>query len=141
LPRIGKTVISVPRLHLHPASPSEILKQLVLEYKVPRDLQFPLLMRIRLAKEFAALESRRIRVATQLSAFLVLSRTNHEALSHLLSTEGSFEAEVVELLCANDLTIPNVRDRSFVRSSFSIIHSLTHSLTHSFSCFALVNRN
>jgi hypothetical protein len=54
------------------ASSTEILHQLVRQYKVPRDLQFPLLVRIRLAKEFPNLEQRRNRVAIQLSSFVTL---------------------------------------------------------------------
>lgn len=74
----GLRVIHIPDLHLRLEEDNELLKKLVDQYQVPSNLRFALLTRIRFARAFANLNSRRQHIRIRLLAFTVLLQSNQE---------------------------------------------------------------
>ncbi|XP_024379829.1 E3 ubiquitin-protein ligase UPL1 isoform X3 [Physcomitrium patens] len=103
----GLRVIHIPDVHLRPEGDLQLLKLLVDQYQVPYHLRFSLLTRIRFARAFANLNSRRQYICIRLIAFTVLFQSNpdHEDLTAFFINEPEFVDELVTVLRYED-TIP-----------------------------------
>jgi hypothetical protein len=103
----GLRVIHIPDLHLRLEEDLQLLKQLVDQYQVPSNLRFSLLTRIRFARAFANLSSRRQHIRIRLLAFTVLLQSNpdHEDLTAFFINEPEFVDELVTVLRYED-TVP-----------------------------------
>ncbi|EFJ18137.1 ubiquitin-protein ligase, UPL1 [Selaginella moellendorffii] len=107
----GLQVIHIENLHQYPGSDLQVLKTLVEQYKVPDNLKFSLLTRIRFARAFSILETRRQYVRIRLAAFTALIQSNpdHEDLAAFFVNEPEFVNELVSLLYHEDEVPEDVR--------------------------------
>jgi E3 ubiquitin-protein ligase HUWE1 len=103
----GLQVIHIPELHMQTEGDLEFLQQLVERYKVPPRLRFSLLTRLRFARAFPHLSSRRQYICIRLLAFTVLLQSNpdHEDLTTFFINEPEFLDELVTILQCED-TVP-----------------------------------
>ncbi|CAM6105472.1 unnamed protein product [Calypogeia fissa] len=103
----GLQVIHIPDIHLRVEADLQLLKQFSDLYNVPLSLRFSFLTRIRFARAFVSLSSRRQYIRIRLLAFTVLLQSNpdHEDLTAFFINEPEFVNELVSLLrCEN--TVP-----------------------------------
>uniref|UniRef100_A0A7I4AEX4 HECT-type E3 ubiquitin transferase n=1 Tax=Physcomitrium patens TaxID=3218 RepID=A0A7I4AEX4_PHYPA len=107
----GLKVIHIVDLHLRPEGDLQLLKLLVDQYQVPSHLRFSLLTRIRFARAFANIESRRQHIRIRLLAFTVLLQSNpdHEDLTAFFINEPEFVDELVTVLRYEDTVPEDIR--------------------------------
>ncbi|XVF77067.1 hypothetical protein PTKIN_Ptkin14bG0010000 [Pterospermum kingtungense] len=100
----GLQIIHLPNINTHPESDLELLNKLVAEYKVPTNLRFSLLSRLRFARAFGSLTSRQQYTRIRLYAFIVLVQagSNADALVSFFNKEPEFVNELVTLLSYED---------------------------------------
>ncbi|KAL3688671.1 hypothetical protein R1sor_014980 [Riccia sorocarpa] len=108
---IGLQVIHIPDLHLRAENDLQLLKDLIDQYSVPPNLRFSLLTRIRFARAFASLTSRRQYICIRLLAFTVLLQSNpdHEDLTAFFINEPEFVNELVTVLRCEDTVPEDIR--------------------------------
>lgn len=96
----GLQVIHIPNISLSNSNDLVVLHQLVKEYNIPPMLRFSLLTRLRFARSFASLTSRRQYVCIRLYAFMVLVQASTDAddLAAFFNNEPEFVNELVSLL-------------------------------------------
>ncbi|KAL2630710.1 hypothetical protein R1flu_015396 [Riccia fluitans] len=107
----GLQVIHIPDLHLRAENDLQLLKALIDQYSVPPNLRFSLLTRIRFARAFASLTSRRQYICIRLLAFTVLLQSNpdHEDLTAFFINEPEFVNELVTVLRCEDTVPEDIR--------------------------------
>ncbi|BFI34167.1 E3 ubiquitin-protein ligase HUWE1 [Marchantia polymorpha subsp. ruderalis] len=107
----GLQVVHISDLHLRPENDLELLKKLTDQHKVPPSLRFSLLTRIRFARAFASLTSRRQYICIRLLAFTVLLQSNpdHEDLTAFFINEPEFVNELVTVLRCEDTVPEDIR--------------------------------
>ena len=79
----------------------DLLQELINEYKVPANLRFSLFTRLRFAKSFTYLHTRRQYLSIRLLAFIILLQSNPDAedLSSFFNNEPEFVNELVKIQC------------------------------------------
>ncbi|XP_054777632.1 E3 ubiquitin-protein ligase UPL1-like [Prosopis cineraria] len=89
----------------------ELLHKLVAKYKVPADLRFSLLTRLRFARAFGSLASRQQYTCIRLYAFIVLIQACADAddLVSFFNAEPEFINELVSLLSYEDAVLDKIR--------------------------------
>lgn len=89
----------------------ELLHKLVTEYKVPADMRFSLLTRLRFARAFGSLDSRQQYTCIRLYAFIVLIQACADAddLVSFFNAEPEFINELVSLLSYEDAVLDKIR--------------------------------
>ncbi|KAK3129319.1 hypothetical protein QOZ80_6BG0477560 [Eleusine coracana subsp. coracana] len=97
-------VIHLSNVNTYKETDLEILDKLVKDYNVPLALRFSLLTRLRFARAFDSLTSRRQYICIRLYAFIVLVQAGHdsEGLSSFLNNEPEFIDELLSLLSYED---------------------------------------
>ncbi|XP_057852533.2 E3 ubiquitin-protein ligase UPL1 isoform X1 [Cryptomeria japonica] len=107
----GLQVIHIPDMSMHPESDIQLLKHLIDEYKVPTGLRFSLLTRLRFARSFSRLDSRRLYICIRLLAFTVLVQASNDAndLTAFFTNEPEFVNELVSLVRFDDAVPEDIR--------------------------------
>jgi len=107
----GLQVIHICELHRRSEGDLELLRQLVEQYKVPPNLRFMLLTRLRFARAFVNLSLRRQYICVRLLAFTVLlqSSPDHEDLTAFFINEPEFVDELVSLLRCEETVPEDIR--------------------------------
>jgi hypothetical protein len=105
-------MIHIPLLHTLASTPTELSQQLIEQYQVPEEYQFPLFHRIRLAAGFHDYNTRTILVHIQLSTFAISAQAEPSSLEHSLTTILSYEPdyieELLEVISSSDPSISQV---------------------------------
>lgn len=107
----GLQVIHIPDLSMNSESDLQLLKHLVDEYKVPVGLRFSLLTRLRFARAFSRLDTRRQYICIRLLAFTVLVQASNDTndLSAFFTNEPEFVNELVTLVRFDDVVPEDIR--------------------------------
>ncbi|GER32833.1 E3 ubiquitin-protein ligase UPL1 [Striga asiatica] len=110
-PTQGLQTIHMPDVNAREESDLELLNKLIVEYKVPHNLRFSLLTRLRFAKAFGSLETRQQYTCIRLYAFVVLVQacSNTEDLVSFFNTEPEFINELVTMLSIEDAVPEKIR--------------------------------
>ncbi|KAL5974363.1 E3 ubiquitin-protein ligase upl1 [Asimina triloba] len=107
----GLQVIHLPNINSRNENDLELLHKLVMEYKVPPNLRFSLLTRLRFARAFGSLASRQQYICIRLYAFVVLVQASNDAddLAAFFNNEPEFVNELVSLLSYEDAVLEKIR--------------------------------
>ncbi|XP_007020477.2 PREDICTED: E3 ubiquitin-protein ligase UPL1 [Theobroma cacao] len=107
----GLQIIHLPNINTHPETDLELLNKLVGEYKVPTNLRFSLLSRLRFARAFGSFTSRQQYTRIRLYAFIVLVQASSDAddLVSFFNNEPEFVNELVTLLSYEDAVPEKIR--------------------------------
>ncbi|KAK9156355.1 hypothetical protein Sjap_003835 [Stephania japonica] len=107
----GLRVIHLSDINARNEGDLELLNKLVTEYKVPPNLRFSLLTRLRFARAFGSLALRQQYICIRLYAFIVLVQASHEAddLTAFFNNEPEFINELVSLLSYEDAVPEKIR--------------------------------
>ncbi|KAK9005222.1 hypothetical protein V6N11_042666 [Hibiscus sabdariffa] len=107
----GLQIIHLPNINSYPETDLELLNNLVGEYKVPTNLRFSLLSRLRFARAFGALTSRQQYTCIRLYAFIVLVQASSDTddLVSFFNNEPEFVNELVTLLSYEDAVSEKIR--------------------------------
>ncbi|XP_009793112.1 E3 ubiquitin-protein ligase UPL1 [Nicotiana sylvestris] len=107
----GLQTIHLPSIDSIQESDLELLNNLVLQYKVPPSLRFPLLTRLRYARAFSSPASRQQYTCIRLYAFIVLVQacSDSDDLVSFFNTEPEFINELVTLLSYEDIVPEKIR--------------------------------
>ncbi|XP_022735674.1 E3 ubiquitin-protein ligase UPL1-like isoform X2 [Durio zibethinus] len=107
----GLQVIHLPNINTHPETDLELLNKLVGEYKVPTNLRFSLLSRLRFARAFGSFTTQQQYTRICLYAFIVLVQacSNADDLVSFFKNEPEFVNELVTLLSYEDAIPEKIR--------------------------------
>ncbi|XP_051125493.1 E3 ubiquitin-protein ligase UPL1 isoform X2 [Andrographis paniculata] len=107
----GLEIIHIPDVNARKETDLELLNKLVVEYKVPTNLRFSLLTRLRLARAFHSLEARQQYTCIRLYAFIALVQacSDTETLVSFFNTEPEFINELVTMLSYEDVVPEKIR--------------------------------
>ncbi|PPD95047.1 hypothetical protein GOBAR_DD07921 [Gossypium barbadense] len=107
----GLQIIHLPNINAHPETDLELLNKLVGEYKVPANLRFSLLSRLRFARAFGSLTSQQQYTRIRLYAFIVLVQASSDTddLVSFFNNEPEFVNELVTLLSYEDAVSEKIR--------------------------------
>ncbi|KAL3508356.1 hypothetical protein ACH5RR_027757 [Cinchona calisaya] len=107
----GLQIIHLPNINSIQESDLELLNKLVVEYRVPLDLRFSLLTRLRFARAFSSLAIRQQYTCIRLYAFMVLVQacTDADDLVSFFNAEPEFLNELVALLSYEDAIPEKIR--------------------------------
>ncbi|KAL0353502.1 UNVERIFIED_CONTAM: E3 ubiquitin-protein ligase UPL1 [Sesamum angustifolium] len=107
----GLQIIHMPDVNATKDSDLELLNKLVVEYKVPQNLRFSLLTRLRFARAFSSLEARQQYTCIRLYAFIVLVQacSDTDDLVSFFNTEPEFINELVTMLSHEDAVPEKIR--------------------------------
>ncbi|XVE96691.1 hypothetical protein REPUB_Repub02eG0244500 [Reevesia pubescens] len=107
----GLQIIHLPNISTHPETDLELLNKLVAEYKVPTNLRFSLLSRLRFARAFGSFTSRQQYTRIRLYSFFVLVQASGDAddLVSFFNNEPEFVNELVTLLSYEDAVPEKIR--------------------------------
>ncbi|KAL8033396.1 hypothetical protein ABFX02_13G156500 [Erythranthe guttata] len=107
----GLQIIHMPDVNARKDSDLELLNQLVLEYKVPHDMRFSLLTRLRFARAFSSLDARQQYTCIRLYAFIVLVQAcgDTDDLVSFFNAEPEFINELVTMLSYEDAVPEKIR--------------------------------
>ncbi|XP_047340664.1 E3 ubiquitin-protein ligase UPL1-like [Impatiens glandulifera] len=107
----GLQIIHLPYSNSFKESDLELLSKLVIEHKVPANLRFSLLTRLRFARAFSSLSARRQYTCIRLYAFMVLVQAGSDTddLVSFFNTEPEFIDELVSLLSYEDAAPEKIR--------------------------------
>ncbi|KAE8654177.1 hypothetical protein F3Y22_tig00117056pilonHSYRG01052 [Hibiscus syriacus] len=107
----GLQIIHLPNINTYPETDLELLNKLVGEYKIPTNLRFSLLSRLRFARVFGSLTSRQQYTRIRLYAFIVLVQAGSDTddLVSFFNNEPEFVNEVVTLLSYEDAVSEKIR--------------------------------
>ncbi|KAL1556169.1 E3 ubiquitin-protein ligase upl1 [Salvia divinorum] len=107
----GLQVIHMPDVNARKESNLELLNKLVVDYKVPHNLRFSLLTRLRFARAFSSLEARQQYTCIRLYAFVVLVQacSDTDDLVSFFNTEPEFINELVTMLSYEDAVPEKIR--------------------------------
>ncbi|KAK8527091.1 hypothetical protein V6N13_084961 [Hibiscus sabdariffa] len=107
----GLQIIHLPSINTCPETDLELLNKLVGEYKVPTNLRFSLLSRLRFARAFGSLTSRQQYTRIRLYAFIVLVQASSDTddLVSFFNNEPEFVNELVTLLSYEDAVSEKIR--------------------------------
>ncbi|XWS11367.1 hypothetical protein CRYUN_Cryun38cG0078100 [Craigia yunnanensis] len=107
----GLQIIHLPSINTHPETDLELLNKLVGEYKLPTNLRFSLLSRLRFARAFGSFTSRQQYTRIRLYAFIVLVQSSSDAddLVSFFNNEPEFVNELVTLLSYEDAVPEKIR--------------------------------
>ncbi|KAE8704296.1 E3 ubiquitin-protein ligase UPL2 [Hibiscus syriacus] len=107
----GLQIIHLPNISTYPETDLELLNNLVGEYKVPTNLRFSLLTRLRFARAFGSLTSRHQYTRIRLYAFIVLVQASSDTddLVSFFNNEPEFVNELVTLLSYEDAVSEKIR--------------------------------
>lgn len=110
-PTKGLQIIHMPDVNARKASDLELLNKLVVEYKVPHNLRFSLLTRLRFARAFSSLEARQQYTCIRLYAFVVLVQacSDTDDLVSFFNAEPEFINELVTMLSHEDAVPEKIR--------------------------------
>ncbi|OMP04235.1 hypothetical protein COLO4_09844 [Corchorus olitorius] len=107
----GLQIIHLPNINTYSETDLELLNRLVAEYKVPSNLRFSLLSRLRFARAFGSFTSRQQYTRIRLYAFIVLVQASSDAddLVSFFNNEPEFVNELVTLLSYEDAVPEKIR--------------------------------
>ncbi|XP_075495888.1 E3 ubiquitin-protein ligase UPL1-like [Primulina tabacum] len=107
----GLQVIHISAVDSMKESDLELLNKLAVQYKVPHDLRFSLLTRLRFARAFSSAVTRHHYTCIRLYAFIVLVQacSDTDDLVSYLNTEPEFINELVTLLSYEDAIPGKIR--------------------------------
>ncbi|XVF70904.1 hypothetical protein PTKIN_Ptkin11bG0199900 [Pterospermum kingtungense] len=107
----GLRIIHLPNINTYTETDLELLNKLVVEYKVPTNLRFSLLSRLRFARAFGSFTSRQQHTRIRLYAFIVLVQASSDAddLVSFFNNEPEFVNELVTLLSYEDAVPEKIR--------------------------------
>ncbi|KAJ4829060.1 E3 ubiquitin- protein ligase upl1 [Turnera subulata] len=107
----GLQIIHIPSINSCPETDLELLNKLVAEYRVPPNLRFSLLTRLRFARAFASLSSRQQYMCIRLYAFIVLVQASSDTddIAAFFNSEPEFVNELVSLLSYEDEVPEKIR--------------------------------
>ncbi|XP_042007783.1 E3 ubiquitin-protein ligase UPL1-like isoform X3 [Salvia splendens] len=107
----GLQVIHMPDVNARKESNLELLNKLVVDYKVPHNLRFSLLTRLRFARAFSSLEARQQYTCIRLYAFVVLVQacSDTDDLVSFFNAEPEFINELVTMLSYEDAVPEKIR--------------------------------
>lgn len=110
-PTQGLRIIHLPNINASQESDLELLSKLVREFKVPPNLRFSLLTRLRFARAFSSLAARQQYTCIRLYAFVVLVQAcgDTDDLVSFFNTEPEFINELVTLLSYEDAVPEKIR--------------------------------
>ncbi|KAH6778608.1 LOW protein: E3 ubiquitin ligase-like protein [Perilla frutescens var. frutescens] len=110
-PTRGLQIIHMPDVNARKESDLELLNTLVVEYKVPHNLRFSLLTRLRFARAFSSLEARQQYTCIRLYAFVVLVQacSDTDDLVSFFNAEPEFINELVTMLSYEDAVPEKIR--------------------------------
>ncbi|KAG8365159.1 hypothetical protein BUALT_Bualt18G0075300 [Buddleja alternifolia] len=110
-PTQGLQIIHMTDVNAREESDLELLNKLVIEYKVPRNMRFSLLTRLRFARAFSSLATRQQYTCIRLYAFVVLVQAcgDTDDLVSFFNTEPEFINELVTLLSYEDAVPEKLR--------------------------------
>lgn len=108
---VGLQIIHLPNIDDRKESDLELLNNLVLQYKVPPSLRFPLLTRLRYARAFSSPASRQQYTCIRLYAFIVLVQAcgDSDDLVSFFNSEPEFINELVTILSYEDAVPEKIR--------------------------------
>lgn len=107
----GLQIIHMPDVNARKESDLELLNTLVVEYKVPHNLRFSLLTRLRFARAFSSIEARQQYTCIRLYAFVVLVQacSDTDDLVSFFNAEPEFINELVTMLSYEDAVPEKIR--------------------------------
>ncbi|KAM3302623.1 E3 ubiquitin-protein ligase UPL1 [Capsicum chacoense] len=107
----GLQIIHLPNIDSRKESDLELLNNLVLQYKVPPSLRFPLLTRLRYARAFSLPASRQQYTCIRLYAFIALVQASSDSddLVSFFNSEPEFINELVTLLSYEHAVLEKIR--------------------------------
>lgn len=110
-PTQGLHIIHIPDVNAREESDLELLNKLVVDYKVPNNLRFSLLTRLRFARAFHYLDARQQYTCIRLYAFIALVQacSDTDALVSFFNTEPEFINELVTMLSYEDAVPEKIR--------------------------------
>lgn len=110
----GLQIIHLSNVNSSKENDLQLLDNLVKDYKVPPNLRFSLFTRLRFARAFGSLASRRQYTCIRLYAFVVVVQASSDAddLSSFLNNEPEFINELVSLLSLEDAVPGKIRNLS-----------------------------
>ncbi|KAI3456803.1 hypothetical protein Pfo_013466, partial [Paulownia fortunei] len=110
-PTQGLQVIHMPDVNARKESDLELLNKLVVEYKVPHNLRFSLLTRLRFARALSSLDARQQYTCIRLYAFVVLVQacSDTDDLVSFFNAEPEFINELVTMLSYEDAVPEKIR--------------------------------
>lgn len=104
-------VIHIPDMHLRKEDDLTLMKQCVEEFKVPPELRFSLLTRIRYARAFRSPRICRLYSRICLLAFIVLVQSSdaHEELVSFFANEPEYTNELIRIVRSEETVSGNIR--------------------------------
>lgn len=140
-------VIQIPDLHLHKEDDLTIMKQCIEEFKVPPDLRFSLLTRIRYARAFRSPRICRLYSRICLLAFVVLVQSSdaHDELVSFFANEPEYTNELIRIVRSEETVSGNIRTLAMLAlgaqlAAYSASHERARILSGSSISFAGGNR-
>ncbi|KAJ0801926.1 putative HECT domain, ubiquitin interacting, UBA-like superfamily, armadillo-like helical [Helianthus annuus] len=115
----GLQIIHLPKINTCEKSDLELMHGLVQDYKVPSNLRFSLLTRLRFSRAFSSFTARQQYTCIRLHAFIVLVQAcgDTDDLVSFFNTEPEFINELVTLLSYEDAVPEKIR----ILSLFSLV--------------------
>ncbi|KAM6543817.1 hypothetical protein CsatB_008264 [Cannabis sativa] len=140
-------VIQIPDLHLRKEDDLELLKQFIEEFKVPSELRFSLLTRIRYARAFRSPRICRLYSRICLLAFTVLVQSSdaHEELLSFFANEPEYTNELIRIVRSEETVSGSIRTLAMFAlgaqlAAYSASHERARILSGSSVSFAGGNR-
>ncbi|XP_062098638.1 E3 ubiquitin-protein ligase UPL2-like [Humulus lupulus] len=140
-------VIQIPDLHLRKEDDLELMKQCIDEFKVPSELRFSLLTRIRYARAFRSPRICRLYSRICLLAFIVLVQSSdaHEELLSFFANEPEYTNELIRIVRSEETVSGNIRTLAMLAlgaqlAAYSASHERARILSGSSVSFAGGNR-
>ena len=140
-------VIQMPDLHLQKEDDLTLMKQCIEEFKVPPELRFSLLTRIRYARAFRSPRICRLYSRICLLAFIVLVQSSdaHEELVSFFANEPEYTNELIRIVRSEETVSGNIRTLAMLAlgsqlAAYSASHERARILSGSSISFAGGNR-
>ncbi|PON85715.1 Coatomer beta subunit [Trema orientale] len=140
-------VIQIPDLHLLKEDDLTLMKQCIEEFKVPPELRFSLLTRIRYARAFRSPRICRLYSRICLLAFIVLVQSSdaHEELVSFFANEPEYTNELIRIVRSEETVSGNIRTLAMLAlgaqlAAYSASHERARILSGSSVSFAGGNR-
>ncbi|KAH7524790.1 hypothetical protein FEM48_Zijuj06G0156500 [Ziziphus jujuba var. spinosa] len=140
-------VIHIPDMHLRKEDDLTLMKQCIEEFKVPPELRFSLLTRIRYARAFRSPRICRLYSRICLLAFIVLVQSSdaHEELVSFFANEPEYTNELIRIVRSEEAVSGNIRTLAMLAlgaqlAAYSASHERARILSGSSINFAGGNR-
>ena len=140
-------VINIPDLHLQKEDDLKLMKRYIEEYRVPPELRFSLLTRIRYARAFRSPKICRLYSRICLLAFVVLVQSSDASveLNSFFANEPEYTNELIRIVRSEELVSGTIRTQAMLAlgaqlAAYSASHERARILSVSSISFAGGNR-